>query len=52
MRTLYMSGYSDFNAFGSGNLPPDSRLLHKPFTREALLQEVGQTLARPSEVPT
>jgi PAS domain S-box-containing protein len=46
MKTLYMSGYSDFNAFGSGSLPPDSRLLHKPFTKEALLQEVGQALTR------
>jgi CheY-like chemotaxis protein len=50
LRTLYMSGYSDFNAFGGGSLPPDSRLLHKPFTKEALLQEVGQTLAYASEV--
>jgi two-component system cell cycle sensor histidine kinase/response regulator CckA len=45
MKTLYMSGYSDFNAFGT-NLPPDSPLLHKPFTKEALLEEVGQTLTR------
>lgn len=48
MKVLYMSGYSDFNAFGSGNLPPDSRLLHKPFTKEALLQEVAAALSRTS----
>jgi two-component system, cell cycle sensor histidine kinase and response regulator CckA len=44
MRILYMSGYSDFNAFGGGALPPGARLLHKPFTKETLLREVADTL--------
>jgi CheY-like chemotaxis protein len=46
IRTLYMSGYSDFNAFGSGSLPAEARLLHKPFTKETLLSEVSETLSR------
>jgi hypothetical protein len=43
-----MSGYSDFNTFGHGNLPPDARLLQKPFTKETLLQEIAEVLARAS----
>jgi PAS domain S-box-containing protein len=51
LKVLYMSGYSDFHAFGSGSLPPGARLLQKPFTKEELLQEVARVLARaPSEI--
>jgi PAS domain S-box-containing protein len=48
IKILYMSGYSDFNTFGHGNLPPDARLLQKPFTKETLLQEIAEVLARAS----
>jgi DNA-binding NtrC family response regulator len=48
MKVLYMSGYSDFNAFGRDSLPADARLLQKPFTKEMMLQEVAETLARPT----
>jgi hypothetical protein len=41
-----MSGYSDFNAFGSGALPAETRLLHKPFTKDTLLQQVADALTR------
>jgi len=42
---LYMSGYSEFNAFGHGSLPPGARLLQKPFTKEALLRDVAEALS-------
>jgi PAS domain S-box-containing protein len=45
MKTIYMSGYSEFNSFGRGNLPAGARLLQKPFTKETLLREVAVTLA-------
>jgi two-component system, cell cycle sensor histidine kinase and response regulator CckA len=52
IRILYMSGYSDFNALGRGTVPPDARLLQKPFTKEVLLQLVSEVLSRTgSEVP-
>jgi len=46
IRTIYMSGYSDFNAFGSSNsgLPAEAKLLSKPFTREVLLRAVSEAL--------
>ena len=47
-----MSGYSDFNAFGRGSLPPDARLLQKPFTKETLLQRSRRSTVRATaEVP-
>jgi len=52
IRTLYMSGYSDFNTFGGGSLPAEARLLHKPFTKEILLSEVADALTRTeTEIP-
>jgi len=45
MRILYMSGYSEFNSFGHGDLPPGARLLHKPFTKETLLRDVAEALS-------
>jgi two-component system cell cycle sensor histidine kinase/response regulator CckA len=52
IRILYMSGYSDFNAFGGDTLPADARMLHKPFTRDTLLREVADVLKRTeTEIP-
>jgi PAS domain S-box-containing protein len=45
MRILYMSGYSEFSPSGRGALPPDARLLRKPFTKEALLHDVAEALS-------
>ena len=50
LRVLYMSGYSEFNAFGSGTPAPDSRLLHKPFAVETLLRGVADVLSAQTEV--
>jgi two-component system, cell cycle sensor histidine kinase and response regulator CckA len=52
VRILYMSGYSDFNAFGSSSLPADARFLQKPFTKESLLRDVADVLTSViTEVP-
>jgi len=45
MKTLYMSGYSEFNSSGRGGLPPDARLLQKPFSKETLLRDVAEVLS-------
>jgi PAS domain S-box-containing protein len=45
MKTLYMSGYSEFNSSGHGGLPPDARLLQKPFSKETLLRDVAEVLS-------
>jgi CheY-like chemotaxis protein len=45
MKTIYMSGYSEFNTFGRGDLPAGARLLQKPFTKETLLREVAEALS-------
>jgi len=46
IRILYMSGYSEFNTNDRG-LPPDARLLQKPFTKGTLLREVAEVLSSP-----
>jgi DNA-binding NtrC family response regulator len=45
MKTLFMSGYSHFNAQNRENLPPEARLLQKPFTKNALLRQVTEILS-------
>jgi DNA-binding response OmpR family regulator len=45
LRVLYMSGYSEFQSYGHGGLPPEDRLLQKPFTVETLLREVSGMLS-------
>jgi PAS domain S-box-containing protein len=45
MKILYMSGYSEFHPSGRGSLPPDARLLQKPFTKETLLRDVAEALS-------
>ncbi len=46
LRTLYISGYTDDIIAPHGVLEEDISLLQKPFTRAALLEAVGQELAR------
>jgi PAS domain S-box-containing protein len=50
MRTLYMSGYSDFHSFGGSQLLMEARMLQKPFTKDVLLREVADVLT--AEVET
>jgi signal transduction histidine kinase/CheY-like chemotaxis protein len=45
LRVLYISGYSEFQSYGHGGLPPGDRLLQKPFTMETLLREVSEVLS-------
>jgi CheY-like chemotaxis protein len=45
LRILYMSGYSEFQSYDHGGLPPEKRLLQKPFTTETLLREVSEVLS-------
>jgi two-component system cell cycle sensor histidine kinase/response regulator CckA len=44
IKVLYISGYTDSFAAGHGALSPDSNLLHKPFTEEALIHKVREVL--------
>ncbi|GAA3383535.1 response regulator [Cryptosporangium minutisporangium] len=41
---LFMSGYSAGSWPGGGTLPPDTQLIHKPFTRQTLLSQVREAL--------
>ncbi len=43
MKVLYMSGYTDTEAFGAGGTPPDE-FLQKPFTPTALVNKVRSVL--------
>jgi two-component system cell cycle sensor histidine kinase/response regulator CckA len=43
-RVLFMSGYNEFHASGSSNLPPDIQILQKPFSHDTLIREVGGAL--------
>ena len=44
---LYVSGYSEENAFPGGSAAADGHFLHKPFTVEGLMEAVGALLGRP-----
>jgi len=44
MKVLYMSGYTDSFIAGHGVLDPETRLLHKPFSEEVLIQKVREVL--------
>ncbi|HEX8358973.1 MAG TPA: response regulator, partial [Longimicrobium sp.] len=41
---LFVSGYSEENAFPGGRGGTDGRFLHKPFTLEALIEAAGRLL--------
>jgi CheY-like chemotaxis protein len=45
MRVLYVSGFTGETAVESGNFPPGSLLLQKPFTLGTLLRKVKEILA-------
>ena len=44
VRVLYVSGFTDETAVESGNYPPGSMLLQKPFTLGSLLKKVKEVL--------
>ena len=46
-RVLYMSGYTDGAIGQHGVLDPDTELLQKPFTFDALAQKVRKVLDAP-----
>jgi two-component system, cell cycle sensor histidine kinase and response regulator CckA len=43
-RILFMSGYIEFHSAGASSLPPDTKILHKPFSSDTLIREVGAAL--------
>ena len=45
LKVLYISGYTDDDAVRSGELPPGSKFLQKPFTLGALVGKVKESLA-------
>jgi hypothetical protein len=44
IKVLYISGYTDSFIAGHGVLGPESNLLNKPFTEEALIHKVRDVL--------
>jgi DNA-binding NtrC family response regulator len=44
IKVLYISGYTDSFISGHGILDPESNLLNKPFTEEALIHKVREVL--------
>lgn len=46
LRVLYISGHSEAHAVPTGRVGPGAAFLQKPFSVEALLQEVGGLLAQ------
>ncbi len=45
VRVLYVSGYTDDSAIYSGNFPPGTAFLQKPFTLGSLLDKVKEVLS-------
>ena len=45
MKVLYVSGYTDDAAIYSGNFPPGTAFLQKPFTLGSLLEKVKEVLS-------
>jgi CheY-like chemotaxis protein len=48
---LLMSGYAADAVASQGLLPPDARLLHKPFTPDELALAIGEVLRRGPHAP-
>ena len=46
MKVLYVSGYTDDSTVYSGDLPPGTAFLQKPFTLGSLLDKVKEVLAK------
>jgi PAS domain S-box-containing protein len=46
MKVLYVSGYTDDTTVHSGDLPPGTAFLQKPFTLGSLLDKVKEVLAK------
>jgi two-component system cell cycle sensor histidine kinase/response regulator CckA len=46
MKVLYVSGYTDDATVYSGDLPPGTAFLQKPFTLGSLLDKVKEVLAQ------
>jgi two-component system, cell cycle sensor histidine kinase and response regulator CckA len=46
MKVLYVSGYTDDTTIYSGDLPPGTAFLQKPFTLGSLLDKVKEVLAK------
>jgi FixJ family two-component response regulator len=46
MKVLYVSGYTDDATVYSGDLPPATAFLQKPFTLGSLLDKVKDVLAK------
>jgi CheY-like chemotaxis protein len=46
MKVLYVSGYTDDNTVYSGDLPPGTAFLQKPFTLGSLLDKVKEVLGK------
>jgi PAS domain S-box-containing protein len=46
MKVLYVSGYTDDTSVYSGDLPPGTAFLQKPFTLGSLLDKVKEVLAK------
>jgi len=46
LKVLYMSGYPDDTTDEHGGLPAGAAFLQKPFTRDALLRKVRETIDR------
>ena len=44
LKVLFVTGYDESTALGQGDLDTDMRVLTKPFTLEALAEQVGQLL--------
>lgn len=51
LRVLFMSGYTDDRLGHYGMLAPDTPLIRKPFTDEALLARLKEALERPRPAP-
>jgi hypothetical protein len=44
LKVLYISGFSDDESVRSGNFPPGSKYLQKPFALGALITKVREAL--------
>jgi DNA-binding NtrC family response regulator len=50
LRVLYMSGHANPAIAGGAPLPPDAKLLQKPFMESELLEKLNEVMAEPAQV--